>query len=290
MQFDDRDELEFERTLASAAVWHVPMVTAAEFAAKLGVTVRTVQNYVCGDSRFPAPAVAGRGKSSLWTLAQVFDYCATSRANRLAPKRGIPRVYPLCWPTPTSCGGASHLARARFVAAEPVPDISRNLKPAISACPGRMPIVHYWTVGDAEGTLAVVYLAGDAALDRWDARDLAVSAARLLHDREIASAAVVVTDEDARPTPNRKDEFQRTVIVAEVAENPVWLPWNAVAMPTTPGRSWRPSRLDLTAHPPTSVYDVGLFDLKYLLRRDLPWWPVGSRDVDQVTRWTPECA
>lgn len=282
MQFNDRDE--FEQALAAATVWHVPMVRAADFAAKLGVTVRTVQNYVCGDSRFPAPAVAGRGKASLWTLAQVFDYCATSRANIRAPHRGIPRVYPLSWPTPTSCGGASHLAPARFIAAEPVPDIYRSLKPAMCARPDRMPIVHYWTPGDDQGTLAVVYLAGDAAVDRWDARDLAVSAARFLHDRDIASAAAVITDEPNRPIPNRKDDLQRTVIVAEIAEDPVWLPWNAVAMPTTPGRSWKPSRLDLTADPPTSVYDVGTTDLQYLLRRELPWWPVGSRDVDTVRR------
>lgn len=288
MQFDDRDE--FEQALAADAVWHVPMVTAADFAAKLGVTVRTVQNYVCGDSRFPAPAVAGRGKSNLWTLAQVFDYCATSRANTQAPHRGIPRVYPLCWPTPASCGGASHLARARFIAAEPVPDIYRDVKPAMCARPDRMPIVHYWAPGDDQGALAVVYLAGDPELDRWDARDLAVSAARFLHDRDIASTAVVIADENDRPITNRKEELQRTVIVAEVADDPVWLPWNAVAVPTTPGRSWKPSRLDLSADPPTSVYDVGTSDLRYLLRRDLPWWPVGSRGVDTVTRWKPDRA
>lgn len=285
MQFDDLDEP--ERTLASASVWHVPMVSMADFAAKLGVTVRSVQNYACGENSFPAPSAAGRGKANLWTLAQVFDYCATSRANRRAPHRGIPRAYPLCWPTPTSSGGASRLVRAQFVAAEPVPDIYRYLKPALCARPDRMPIVHYWTPGDGRGTLAVVYLAGDAELDRWDARDLAVSAARYLHCREIASAAVVITDENDRQVPNREADSQRTVIVAEVAEDPVWLPWNCVAKPTSPGRSWRPSRLDLAADPPTSVYDIGWYDLRYLLRGDVPWWPADSRHIDVVRGWTP---
>jgi len=279
---DDFDEP--ERTLASASVWHVPMVSTADFASKLGVTVRSVQNYACGANSFPEPAVAGRGKANLWTLAQVFDYCAHSRANRRVPHRGIPRVYPLCSPTPTSLGGASHLLRAQFVAAEPVPDIYRYLRPPR---PNRTPIVQYWTPGDTQGTLAVVYLAGDAELDRWDARDLAVSAARFLHDREIASVAAVITDENDRPVPNRKDERQQTVIVAEIAEHPVWLPQNSVAQPTTPGRSWRPSRLDLDADPPTSVYDIGWHDLRYLLRSNLFWWPADTRHSDVVRGWRP---
>lgn len=279
------DPEEFERRLAGVSVWHVPTVSTADFAAQAGLAVASVHQYR-NTEPMPKPAVWGQGKPSLWTLAQVYDYNASSTSTRRA-RCGIPRVYPLCTPTPTSCGGASRRMKARFVAAECLPAIYRCLEPPGCPRPDRVPVVQYWDLGDDRGTLAVVYLAGDAELDRWAARDLAVSAVRYLHERDVASAAVVITDEEDRPIPNHGSERQRTVVVAEVADDPVWLPWNAVAMPTAPGRSWRPIAPELLIDPPISVYDVGLYELRYLLRRDLPWWPVGWRDVDEIADWKP---
>ncbi len=282
MLCDDRDEV--ERRLAAVSVWHEPMVSATDFAAALGLAAGSVRQYVSKDARFPAPARVGRRGTNLWTLAQVYDHCDSSATSQRACG-GIPRVYPLSRSTPTSSGGARHLVAARFEAAECVPAIYRYLEPPLRARPDRVPVVHYWTPGDGRETLAVVYLAGDAGLDRWAARDLAASAARFLHARDITSTAVVITDEDDRPVPNSTSESQRTVIVAEVAR-PIWLPWNAVAQPTPPsGRSRRPSELDLAADPPVSVYDVGLYDLRYLLRRDLPSWPIGGRDAREIADW-----
>ncbi|MBN9636435.1 MAG: hypothetical protein J0H22_14805, partial [Actinobacteria bacterium] len=128
-------------------------------------------------------------------------------------------------------------------------------------------------------------LASDAEIGRWDARDLAVDAARFLHERAIASVVVVITDEADRPVPNSESELQRTVVVAEVGDR-VWLPMNTLSPPTWPSRrSWRSSQSDLDADPSTSVYDLGWCDLLYLLRVELPWWPVGSRCVDVIAGW-----
>lgn len=276
----------FERRLAAVSVWHVPRVSVAGFAAQAGLAEGSVRQYRLTEPRFPVPVVRSQGEPSLWTLAQVYDYCASSTSTRRA-RGGIPRVYPLCSAMPTSCGGASRLGRARFVSAECIPAIYRYLEPPMCARQDRVPVVQYWTPGDDRGTLAVVYLAGDAELDRWAARDLAVSAVRYLHELGIASAAVVITDEEDRPIPNGGPERQRTAVVAEVADGAISLPWNAVEMPTAPGRSWRPIPPGLLADPPISVYDVGLFELRYLLRRDLPWWPVGWRDVDEIAAWKP---
>ena len=54
--------MEVEYTLAAVSAWHVPRVSAADFADKLGLPVASIRQYVSKDDSFPVPAAARRGK------------------------------------------------------------------------------------------------------------------------------------------------------------------------------------------------------------------------------------
>lgn len=222
-------------------------------------------------SSFPLSVRLGRARR--WSADQVYDYIRAKKPRLLA---GIPALH-----LNTAAG---ELAPAVFVAAERWQGTARagNNDPAKLSL-----VIQYWKPGDGrESQVALAYPTSPAPMSRADAAAAGAIIAQQLFrnddDPDSTQAVAVVTD-DLRPLGDDEYRQQPTVIVIERG-NRLYPPMFAPSITVRRAAS-RPASAGAVE---TTVAEVGWFDVAYLLRTDLPWWPCALRSPDVVAQWHPD--
>lgn len=254
--------------------WSRPLLDTRDVGQMLGMEEGAVRQQGFraerGSSRFPVPARFGRAKR--WSADQIYDYIRAKRPRLLT---AIPALH-----LNTTAG---ELAPAVFVAAERWQGTARagNYDPAKLSL-----VVHYWKPGDGRGSqVALAYPASSTPMSRADAAAVGAILAQQLFrndddDPDSTQALAVVTDE-LRPLGADAHRQQPAVIVIERGNRrypPMFAPSITVMRAT--------SRAADDAGT-TTVAEIGWFDLAYLLRTDLPWWPCALRSPSVVAAWHP---
>lgn len=261
------EDAEYWRALCC---WHLPTMGAAQLADAIGLKEDSVRQYISrGIGELPAPKPGSRPMR--WSPAQAYMYLFNHRQN-LADR--VPRIFPHRDP--------EFVNPAVFLAAEQHP-ISAFKSLGIYNFRGfssrRTPVIgHYWQPSDGRGPIAVLYPAiPGAEILRGTAINIAATAIKFL--APIGFEAVAVITDELRAL-NSGSGKQAAVIVAE--------PGSHVHTPAE--NQIRPCAATLEAaneQDPVSLYEIGWFDLTYLLRNDLPWWPIELREADSIMSWSP---
>ncbi len=248
---------------------HAVELNATAMAAVLGFRAATVSHYVKHPPEgFPAPAT--RGWRHQWSLAQAYSYL---RQRKPLQANTIPRCFPREDHEAVAIG-ATLLSTDQMVISPTGPFASVR-----DPLPEAVLVAHYWQPADGGPPLAVLYPAEPGfTMSRWSAVQVAAAGAR--HWSMHYKAVAVVTDE-LRPRPGTDQDAgaQAAVVVCEVGDE----------LRCPPGFEPPELREAMRGHSldPVSAYEIGWFDLAYLLRADLPWWPPALRDADTMLRWTP---
>lgn len=221
-------------------------------------------------SSFPLPVRCGRARR--WSADQVYAYIRAKKPRMVAD---IPALH-----LDTTAGDP---APAVFVAAERW----QGTASAGQNDPAKLAlVVQYWKPGDGrESQVALAYPTSSTPISRTDAAAVGAILAQQLFrnddDPDSTQAVAVVTD-DVRPLGDDAARRQPAVIVIERGDRlypPMFVP------SITARRA--ASRADAADAAQTTVAEVGWFDLAYLFRTDLPWWPPALRSPDIVAAWDP---
>lgn len=253
--------------------WSGPILSTRDVGEMLGMKEGTVnqQGFRAerGSGSFPLPVRHGRAKR--WSAEQIYAYVRAKKPGLLA---AIPALY-----LDTTAGEP---VASVFVAAEPWQGTATA---AMNDTTKLALVIQYWKPGDGrESQLALAYPTSSAPMSRTDAAAVATILAQQLFrndDPDSTQAVAVVTDE-LRPLGDDAYRQQPTVIVIERGDR-LYPPMFAPAMTVMRAAS-RAATAD-TAQ--TTVAEVGWFDVAYLLRTDLPWWPCALRSPDTVAAWHP---
>jgi hypothetical protein len=240
--------------------WYEASLSAAGMAQLLGVKETSIRQMTARQPiGFPPPIK--RGWRNEWSLAQAYEYLRTQR-----PKLSglVPRLFPLL--------DAERLSPAMFIAAEAL-SFRHDGRFGRLGRPANV-VAHYWQPADGGPPVAVLFPVDTGPSSRESAADIALLAAHKLAPLGYTTVAVVTDDE----RPLHDSARQAAVVVAEVSE--------ATVCPVCPpGGELRPDprRTDSDA----VLYEVGWFDVAFLLQTDLPWWPVALRNRESILEWFP---
>ena len=222
-----------------------------------------------GSGSFPLPVRHGRAKR--WSADQIYAYIRAKKPGLLA---GIPSLH-----LDMTAGDP---ATGVFVAAEPWQGTATA---ALNDTAKLGLVIQYWKPGDGrESQIALAYPTSSTPMSRADAAAVGMIFAQQLfrdNDPDSTQAVAVITDE-LRPLGDDANRQQPAVIVIERGDRlypPVFAPSITVTRAA--------SRASTVEAVQTTVAEVGWFDVAYLLRTDLPWWPSVLRSLDTVAAWYP---